>query len=68
MARFSILIAPLAGLVISIGLLFNTRGFAEVARGDQLGPGFWPRLVLAEASDSRVSPSSSSIGARRCGG
>jgi putative tricarboxylic transport membrane protein len=47
MARLSLVIAPLAGLVISIGLLFNTRGLDEVARGDQLGPGFWPRLVLA---------------------
>ena len=41
------MIASLFGLVVTIVLLVNTRGLDEVARGDQLGPGFWPRLVLA---------------------
>jgi putative tricarboxylic transport membrane protein len=38
--------APLAGALLSLGLLISTRGLDQVARGDQLGPGFWPRLVL----------------------
>jgi len=39
--------APLAGVLVSLALLYETRGFDEVVRGAQLGPGFWPRLVLA---------------------
>jgi putative tricarboxylic transport membrane protein len=39
--------APLGGVVVSVGLLLDTRGLDHVARGGQLGPGFWPRLVLA---------------------
>jgi putative tricarboxylic transport membrane protein len=38
--------APLAGLLVSAGLLVATRGLDEVARGGQLGPGFWPRFIL----------------------
>ena len=39
--------APLGGALVSAGLLLDTRGLDHVARGGQLGPGFWPRLVLA---------------------
>lgn len=39
--------AALGGVVVSAGLLLDTRGLDHVARGGQLGPGFWPRLVLA---------------------
>jgi len=38
--------APLAGVGLSLALLLSTRGFDQVARGSQLGPGFWPRMVL----------------------
>jgi len=39
--------APLGGVLVSAGLLLDTRGLDQLVRGDQLGPGFWPRLVLA---------------------
>lgn len=39
-------VAPLAGLLITLALVVASRGLDAVARGDQLGPGFWPRLVL----------------------
>jgi len=38
---------PLLGFLTSIGLFAGTRGLDDMARGDQLGPGFWPRLALA---------------------
>ena len=38
--------APLLGVMLSLALLFSTRGLDQVVRGQQLGPGFWPRLVL----------------------
>ena len=38
--------APAAGVLLSAWLLFGTRGLDHVARGGQLGPGFWPRVVL----------------------
>lgn len=38
--------APLLGLLLSAVLLLQTWGLDEVAREGQLGPGFWPRLVL----------------------
>ena len=40
------LAAPLLGFILAVAFLLDTRGLDEVARGDQLGPGFWPRLVL----------------------
>jgi putative tricarboxylic transport membrane protein len=40
------LLAPLAGAVLAGGLLVAGRGLDEVAAPGQLGPGFWPRLVL----------------------
>lgn len=39
--------APLGGALVSLGLLLDTRGLDHVARSGQLGPGFWPRFVLA---------------------
>lgn len=41
------IVAPVAGLAAAGGLLLQTRGLDEIAREGQLGPGFWPRLVLA---------------------
>jgi putative tricarboxylic transport membrane protein len=38
--------APLAGALLAVVLLLHTRGLDAVARGGQLGPGFWPRLAL----------------------
>lgn len=40
-------LAPLGGLLLAAALLAGTRGLDAVAREGQLGPGFWPRLVLA---------------------
>jgi putative tricarboxylic transport membrane protein len=45
--RASRVAAPLAGLVLAGGLFLGARGLDEIAREGQLGPGFWPRLVLA---------------------
>jgi putative tricarboxylic transport membrane protein len=38
--------APLVGVLLAGWLLTGTRGLDHVARGGQLGPGFWPRIVL----------------------
>lgn len=38
--------APGLGLIAALGLLAETRPLDAVARVGQLGPGFWPRLVL----------------------
>ncbi|HET7341586.1 MAG TPA: tripartite tricarboxylate transporter TctB family protein [Methylomirabilota bacterium] len=40
------LLPPLAGAALAVGLLLASRGLDDVAREGQLGPGFWPRLVL----------------------
>ena len=40
-------IGPLLGIVVAAVLFLLTRGFDELAREGQLGPGFWPRLALA---------------------
>jgi putative tricarboxylic transport membrane protein len=37
---------PLVGLVLAAALFVASRGLDAVAREGQLGPGFWPRLVL----------------------
>jgi len=37
---------PLMGIVLAIVLFWHTRGLDDVAQTGQLGPGFWPRLVL----------------------
>ena len=39
-------VAPLVGVIVAIALFIATRGLDDVARAEQLGPGFWPRLVL----------------------
>ena len=46
MARARSVVAPLAGALGVAALLLDTRGLDHVVRGNQLGPGFWPRLVL----------------------
>ena len=40
------IVPPLGGLALAIVLFFHTRGLDEVAQAGQLGPGFWPRMVL----------------------
>jgi len=37
---------PLAGALVAVLLVLATRDLDHVGRGSQLGPGFWPRLVL----------------------
>jgi len=39
-------VAPLVGVIVAIALFLATRGLDDVAGAEQLGPGFWPRLVL----------------------
>jgi hypothetical protein len=39
--------APLLGVVIALALLVASRGLDTVSAPGQLGPSFWPRLVLA---------------------
>lgn len=39
--------APLLGIVLAMGLLVASRGLDNVSAPGQLGPAFWPRLVLA---------------------
>jgi hypothetical protein len=39
-------VPPLVGVLVAIALLVASRGLDEVARAGELGPGFWPRLVL----------------------
>jgi putative tricarboxylic transport membrane protein len=38
--------APVAGIVLTIVLLFQARGMDEITQPGQLGPSFWPRLIL----------------------
>jgi putative tricarboxylic transport membrane protein len=38
--------APLVGVVLALSLLATVPGLDRIAREGQLGPGFWPRLVL----------------------
>jgi putative tricarboxylic transport membrane protein len=38
--------APLLGVVVAVALLAASRGLDSVAAPGQLGPAFWPRLVL----------------------
>jgi len=38
--------APLLGVVLAVALLAASRGLDTVAAPGQLGPAFWPRLVL----------------------
>jgi putative tricarboxylic transport membrane protein len=47
MRRAWLVAPPLAGVGLSVALLVHTRGLGEVAQAGQLGPAFWPRLVLS---------------------
>ena len=47
MTRAVRVVAPLAGVALAAGLYLASRGLDEIAREGQLGPAFWPRLVLA---------------------
>jgi putative tricarboxylic transport membrane protein len=44
--RARVVAPPLAGVFLAIVLFWQTRSLDEVAQSGQLGPGFWPRLVL----------------------
>lgn len=37
---------PVVGIILSIGLYFQSRGLDEIAQPGQLGPSFWPRMIL----------------------
>jgi putative tricarboxylic transport membrane protein len=39
-------IAPFAGVALSLSLLSQTRTLDDVAQPGQLGPAFWPRMIL----------------------
>ena len=39
--------APVVGVLLSTALFFQARGLDEIAQPGQLGPSFWPRMVLA---------------------
>ncbi|MBI1727486.1 MAG: tripartite tricarboxylate transporter TctB family protein [Candidatus Rokubacteria bacterium] len=39
--------APLLGIALAVALLLASRGLDNVSAPGQLGPAFWPRLVLA---------------------
>lgn len=60
--------APLAGLLAAVGLLVAARGLDEVAREGQLGPGFWPRLVLIGLGLACVAKAAVEWRGRRAGG
>jgi putative tricarboxylic transport membrane protein len=47
MTRARRAIAPALGAAASAALFLATRAFDQGVPRDQLGPGFWPRLVLA---------------------
>jgi putative tricarboxylic transport membrane protein len=38
--------APVVGVLLSIALFFQARGMDEIAQPGQLGPSFWPRMIL----------------------
>lgn len=46
MKLISIAAAPVAGIMLSIALFFQAGGLDEIAQPGQVGPGFWPRMVL----------------------
>ncbi len=39
-------LGPFLGVVLAIALYWQSHALDAVAQEDQLGPGFWPRLVL----------------------
>lgn len=46
MAVLRVIAAPLVGLAVALVLFVRSYALDEVAQPGQLGPGFWPRLVL----------------------
>lgn len=46
-SQLTILWAPLVGVALAVVLLVASRGLDTVSAPGQLGPAFWPRLVLA---------------------
>jgi putative tricarboxylic transport membrane protein len=60
--------APLLGLAAALALLPATGDLDRVARDGQLGPGFWPRVVLAGLALSCLAKTLAEWrGARRAG-
>jgi putative tricarboxylic transport membrane protein len=37
---------PIVGILLSIALFLQARGLDEIAQPGQLGPSFWPRMIL----------------------
>lgn len=46
MTGFRAIAPPLGGVALAVVLYVHGRGLDEAAQPGQLGPGFWPRLVL----------------------
>ncbi len=46
MKLVKIAVGPAVGILISIALFFHGRGLDEIAQPGQLGPSFWPRMIL----------------------
>jgi putative tricarboxylic transport membrane protein len=44
--RTRAVVLSVAGVGVAAGLWLLSYGFTDVARAGQLGPGFWPRVVL----------------------
>jgi len=46
MKLVKIAVGPAVGILISIALFFQGRGLDDIAQPGQLGPSFWPRMIL----------------------
>ncbi len=46
MKLVKIAVGPVVGIILSIALYFQSRGLDEIAQPGQLGPSFWPRMIL----------------------
>lgn len=62
-----VIAAPLVGLAVAIALLVRSYALDEVAQAGQLGPGFWPRLVLLGLAVACVAKLVIDLRARRPG-
>ncbi|HET7876409.1 MAG TPA: tripartite tricarboxylate transporter TctB family protein [Methylomirabilota bacterium] len=60
-------VAPVFGVLLSVGLLLHTRGLDQVVHGQQLGPGFWPRLVLVGLAAACVAKGLTAFGRGQAG-
>ncbi len=46
MKLVKIAVGPVVGILLSVALFFHGRGLDEIAQPGQLGPSFWPRMIL----------------------